>query len=124
MSGDFAKSGSLFQDFPINAAAWVIERKPQIIDGMVMVDWRKHENENCMPCCSDYFLLENPDDSAWKIRQSLHGEPSVDEARRAQGRVQSVARDPVRFQVEQRVDAPSAAGYPLGLPDESLLRYF
>ncbi|TDV43280.1 broad specificity phosphatase PhoE [Pseudomonas graminis] len=74
----------------INAVAWVIEHKPQIIDGQAMAQWRKYEIENHVPNCGGYILSKHPDGSDWRVVRSSPRERSAGEARRAQDRVGSV----------------------------------
>ena len=54
----------------INAVAWLIERKPQDIDGRAMADWRGYEITNHVPNCRGYLLTLHPDDTAWKVVSS------------------------------------------------------
>ncbi|MEE4149857.1 histidine phosphatase family protein [Pseudomonas viridiflava] len=51
----------------INAVAWLIERKPQGIDGGAMLDWRGYEITNHVPNCAGYTLTKMTDHGAWKI---------------------------------------------------------
>lgn len=51
----------------INAVAWLIERKPQCIDGRAMSDWRGYEITNHVPNCCGYIISKHPDDAAWKV---------------------------------------------------------
>lgn len=76
----------------INAVAWLIERKPQVIDGQAMADWRKYEIENQVPNCGGYILRKNSDDCAWRVSRKSPRQPSVGGARCVQGRV--AARSP------------------------------
>lgn len=50
----------------INAVAWLIERKPQEIDGRAMADWREYEIANHVPNCSGYTLSKHPEDADWR----------------------------------------------------------
>lgn len=52
----------------INAVAWLIERKPQDIDGRAMADWREYEITNHVPNCRGYLLTRHPDNAFWKVR--------------------------------------------------------
>lgn len=54
----------------INAVAWLIERKPQIIDGLAMADWRSYEIENHVPNCGGYILSKHSENAAWKVSLS------------------------------------------------------
>jgi broad specificity phosphatase PhoE len=54
----------------INAAAWLIERKPKDIDGRAMGDWRDYEITNHVRNGGGYLLSRNLDDDAWIIRSA------------------------------------------------------
>lgn len=54
----------------INAVAWLIERKPQQIDGRAMAEWRDYEITNHVPNCCGYLLTLHPDDATWKVVSS------------------------------------------------------
>lgn len=47
----------------INAVAWLIERKPQQIDGRAMADWRQYEIANHVENCGGYQLMYEHSDS-------------------------------------------------------------
>lgn len=51
----------------INAVAWLVERKPQKIDGRAMSDWREYEMTNHVPNGSGYMLFRDPGDAVWSI---------------------------------------------------------
>lgn len=51
----------------INAVAWLVERKPQKIDGRAMSDWREYEIANHVPNGSGYMLFRDPGDAVWSI---------------------------------------------------------
>ncbi|QVX16687.1 histidine phosphatase family protein [Pseudomonas congelans] len=51
----------------INAVAWLVERKPQQIDGRAMADWRQYEIANHVPNCCGYRLFKNPEDAGWQV---------------------------------------------------------
>lgn len=70
----------------INAVAWLIERKPQCIDGGAMADWRAYEIANHVPNCCGYILSKHADDAAWEVSQSVPGVPLIDLTRRELGR--------------------------------------
>lgn len=53
----------------INAVAWLIERKPQQIDGRAMAEWRDYEIANHVPNCSGYQLTRRPGDAEWSVTQ-------------------------------------------------------
>lgn len=48
----------------INAVAWLIEHKPQCIDGRAMVDWRGYEITNHVPNCCGFMLDRHSADEA------------------------------------------------------------
>src|SRR5471030_2489881 len=51
----------------INAVAWLIECKPQKIDGQAMAEWREYEITNHVPNCSGYTLSKSSDDADWTL---------------------------------------------------------
>lgn len=51
----------------INAVAWLVERKPQQIDGRAMADWREYEITNHVPNCRGYLLTLRTGDDIWKV---------------------------------------------------------
>lgn len=51
----------------INAVAWLIERRPQQIDGRAMADWREFEITNHVSNGSGYVLTRSSDDTAWRL---------------------------------------------------------
>lgn len=55
----------------INAVAWLIERRPQQIDGRAMADWREYEISNHVPNGGGYLLTKSLDDAAWCVAISL-----------------------------------------------------
>jgi len=97
----------------INAVAWLIEHRPQEIDGRAMAEWREYEITNHVPNCCGYTLSIHSDDGAWRVSP---GEPKVHVTQRVPGRVYQAARDPGRLLIEDRAEALSAAGYPM--PDD------
>ncbi|WP_032830440.1 histidine phosphatase family protein [Pseudomonas sp. GM79] len=60
----------------INAVAWLIERKPQCIDGRAMADWREYEITNHVPKCGGYLLDRHPADDAWRISRQVGSDGS------------------------------------------------
>ena len=58
----------------INAVAWLIKRRPQILDGRAMADWREYEITNHVPNGGGYLLTKSLDDAAWSVSTSLLGE--------------------------------------------------
>ncbi|MBX8486163.1 histidine phosphatase family protein [Pseudomonas cichorii] len=105
----------------INAVAWLIERKPQQIDGRAMADWRQYEIANHVPNCGECLLSKDADEAVWKVSRSAPMEPRMDAIWRVPGRAYQVARDPERLLIEDRAEALSAAGYPL--PDHDPAMY-
>lgn len=55
----------------INAVAWLIERRPQTIDGGAMADWRDYEITNQVPNCGGYTLTKRADEATWRLSISL-----------------------------------------------------
>lgn len=51
----------------INAVAWLIERKPQQIDGQAMCDWREYEIKNHVPNGYGYMLSKHSGEADWKV---------------------------------------------------------
>lgn len=100
----------------INAVAWLIDRKPLVIDGRAMADWREYEITNHVPNCCGYRLSMHPYDSAWRVSRSSSEEPLTNAVRRVPGRAYQAARDPERLRIEERAKTLSEAGYPL--PDD------
>lgn len=62
----------------INAVAWLIECRPQKIDGQAMAEWREYEITNHVPNCCGYTLSKHPDDAAWNLNQSSPEKPLMD----------------------------------------------
>ncbi|CAK9890068.1 MULTISPECIES: histidine phosphatase family protein [Pseudomonas] len=50
----------------INAVAWLLERKPEDIDGRAMTEWREYEIANHVPNCGGYQLVWDPDDAMFR----------------------------------------------------------
>jgi broad specificity phosphatase PhoE len=101
----------------INAVAWLIERRPQLIDGRDMADWREYEITNHVPNGCGYTLTKYPEDAGWNVRL---GEPRIDVAQCVPGRAYQAVRDPERLLIEERAEALSAAGYPLPEDDPAM----
>ena len=99
----------------INAVAWLIECRPQKIDGQAMAEWREYELTNHVPNCSGYKLTKHPDDAGWAVSP---GELRVVVTQRVPGRSYQAVRDPERLLIEERAHALSDAGYPLKLDDD------
>lgn len=105
----------------INAVAWLIDRKPLVIDGRAMADWREYEITNHVPNCCGYMLFKHSDDTAWRVNQLAPEEPRMDATRRVPGRAYQTARDPERLLIEERAKNISEAGYLL--PDDDSAMY-
>lgn len=99
----------------INAVAWLIECRPQKIDGQAMAEWREYEITHHVPNCSGYKLTKHPDDAGWRVSP---GELRIGVTQRVPGRSYQAFRDPERLLIEERAQALSAAGYPLKLDDD------
>ena len=102
----------------INAVAWLIECRPQKIDGQAMAEWREYEITNHVPNCSGYKLTKHPDDAGWRVSPE---ELRVGVTQRVPGRSYQAFRVPERVLIEERAQALSAAGYPL--PDDDPAMY-
>lgn len=99
----------------INAVTWLIECRPQKIDGQAMAEWREYEITNHLPNCSGYKLTKHPDDAGWRVSP---GELRVGVTQRVPGRSYQAVRDPELLLIEERAHALSDAGYPLKLDDD------
>ena len=73
----------------INAVVWLIERKPQIIDGQAMTEWREYEITNHVLNCCGYKLIKHPADAGWRVSP---GEPKVKVTQRVPVRAYQAAR--------------------------------
>ncbi len=104
----------------INAVAWLIDRKPLVIDGRAMTDWREYEITNHVPNCGGYMLSKYPDDAALRVNQSARAEPRMDATWRVPGRAYQAVRNPERVLIEERAKALSKAGYPLPEDDSAM----
>lgn len=49
----------------LNAVAWLLQRRPELLDGHAMTDWRKYEIENHIPNCCGFTLSQSARDTAW-----------------------------------------------------------
>jgi broad specificity phosphatase PhoE len=92
----------------INAVAWLIERKPQQIDGRAMADWRQYEIANHVPNCSGYQLTKHPGDAGWSLSQFALDKPLIGATGRGAERVYQAVPDPQRLLVAERATALSA----------------
>lgn len=105
----------------INAVAWLIERKPQIINGLAMANWREYEVANHVSNCCGYKLTKHPGEADWKLSQLDLDESLIAVAGRVPGRTYQAVRNPERLLIEARAEALSAAGYPT--PDDDPAMY-
>lgn len=101
----------------INAVAWLIECRPQKIDGQAMAEWREYEITNHVPNCSGYKLTKHPDDAGWRLSP---GESRINVTQRVPGRAYQAVRDPERLLIEKHAEALSVAGYPLPADDPAM----
>lgn len=53
----------------LNAIAWLLEAKPQLLDGRAMADWRRYEIDNHIPNCCGLSILRSAHDVAWTFGQ-------------------------------------------------------
>lgn len=51
----------------LNAVAWLLARKPRVLDGKAMADWRTYEIENHIQNGYGFSLLRGADDAAWTL---------------------------------------------------------
>lgn len=54
----------------LNAVAWLLQRRPEILDGHAMTDWRRYEIENHIPNCCGFTLSQSACDTAWILELS------------------------------------------------------
>lgn len=92
----------------INAVAWLIERKPQQIDGRAMADWRDYEITNHVPNCRGYLLTLHPGAADCSVSQLAPDKPLMCAVGRDTDRVYQAVPDPQRLLVEERATALSA----------------
>ncbi|MBP2262294.1 broad specificity phosphatase PhoE [Pseudomonas sp. BP8] len=55
----------------MNAVAWLLERKLNVLDGRAMVDWRRYEIENNIQNCCGFSLCRKANDVVWTLGQRL-----------------------------------------------------
>lgn len=53
----------------LNAIAWLLEAKPQLLDGHAMADWRRYEIGNHIPNCCGLSISRSAHDVAWTFGQ-------------------------------------------------------
>lgn len=51
----------------LNTVRWLLEKKPQEIDGDAMLDWRKYEIANHIPNCQGFSLSRHMDGRGWGL---------------------------------------------------------
>ncbi|MFT2157971.1 histidine phosphatase family protein [Pseudomonas putida] len=51
----------------LNAVAWLLERKPRVLDGQAMADWRTYEIENHIQNGGGFSLSCSAGDAAWVL---------------------------------------------------------
>ncbi|WP_034048528.1 histidine phosphatase family protein [Pseudomonas aeruginosa] len=51
----------------LNTVRWLLEKKPQEIDGDAMLDWRKYEIANHIPNCQGFSLSRHTDGWNWAL---------------------------------------------------------
>lgn len=51
----------------LNAVAWLLQRRPELLDGHAMSDWRKYEIENHIPNCCGFTLFQSVGDTEWTL---------------------------------------------------------
>lgn len=51
----------------LNAVAWLLQRRPELLDGHTMTDWRKYEIENHIPNCCGFTLFQSAGDTEWTL---------------------------------------------------------
>ncbi len=51
----------------MNTVRWLIEKKPQEIDGDAMLDWRKYEISNHIPNCQGFSLSRHTHGRGWAL---------------------------------------------------------
>ncbi|MNO29484.1 putative phosphoserine phosphatase 2 [compost metagenome] len=51
----------------LNAVAWLLERKPRVLDGQAMTDWRTYEIENHIQNGGGFSLSRSAGDAVWKL---------------------------------------------------------
>jgi len=61
----------------LNAVAWLLERKPRVLDGAAMADWRAYEIENPVRNGGGYSLTRQAGDIAWVLGERTDPELSA-----------------------------------------------
>ncbi|PTV62578.1 histidine phosphatase family protein [Pseudomonas putida] len=51
----------------LNAVAWLLERKPRVLDGQAMADWRSYEIENHIHNGGGFALSRGAGDALWTL---------------------------------------------------------
>ena len=56
----------------LNAVAWLLERKPRILDGQAMADWRAYEIENHIQNAGGFSISRCTGDAVWALGTRDH----------------------------------------------------
>ncbi|WP_145254335.1 histidine phosphatase family protein [Pseudomonas sp. DE0157] len=51
----------------MNTVRWLLEKRPQVIDGEAMLDWREYEIANHIPNCQGFSLSRHTDGRNWAL---------------------------------------------------------
>lgn len=51
----------------MNTVRWLLEKKPQVIDGEAMLNWREYEIANHIPNCQGFSLSRHTDGGSWAL---------------------------------------------------------
>ncbi|MBA6098534.1 histidine phosphatase family protein [Pseudomonas juntendi] len=51
----------------MNTVRWLLEKRPQVIDGEAMLDWREYEIANHIPNCQGFSLSRHTDGRGWAL---------------------------------------------------------
>ena len=55
----------------LNAVAWLIERKPLLVDAQAMIEWRRYEIDNHVRNGCGYFVTRALGHSSWAVSDSI-----------------------------------------------------
>lgn len=56
----------------LNAVAWLLERKPEVLDGQAMADWRAYEIESHIQNAGGFSLSRSAGDAGWALGTRDH----------------------------------------------------
>lgn len=56
----------------LNAVAWLLERKPRVLDGQAMADWRAYEIANHIQNAGGFSLSRSAGDAGWALGTRDH----------------------------------------------------